>query len=117
MPVLTGLGGAADLIRAGIGIRRQLLDADIYSRTADYTTVPDRIRRRRRATIDNLLPADDPRCQCAAMPRPALRGHRTATSRAVDALLVMAAIAGVAGMLRRCEQSAGTAASNYRAVL
>ncbi|MEV6102484.1 hypothetical protein [Nocardia sp. NPDC051981] len=64
-PVLTGLDGAADLIQADIRIRRQLLDADIYSRTADFTTIPDRIRRR--ATPDDLLPAAYLRYQCAAI--------------------------------------------------
>ncbi|MFE3229458.1 hypothetical protein [Nocardia sp. NPDC059228] len=56
-PALTGLDGGADLIQADIRIRRQLLDADIYRRTADFTAIPDRIRRRWRATTDDLLPA------------------------------------------------------------
>ncbi|MEU6584178.1 hypothetical protein [Nocardia sp. NPDC046763] len=64
---MTGLDGAADLIPADIGIRRQLLDADIYSRTADFTTIPDRIHRLRRATIDDLLTAAYLRRQCAAI--------------------------------------------------
>ncbi|MFE3002394.1 hypothetical protein ACFXG4_46430 [Nocardia sp. NPDC059246] len=67
LPVLTGLDGGAGLVQADIRIRRQLLDADIYSRTADFTTIPDRIRRRWRATTDDLLPAAYLRYQCAAI--------------------------------------------------
>ncbi|MFJ9371335.1 hypothetical protein ACIRRA_43995 [Nocardia sp. NPDC101769] len=65
--MLTGLDGGADLIQADIGIRRQLLDADIYCRTADFTTIPDRIRGRWRPTADELLPAAYLRYQCAAI--------------------------------------------------
>ncbi|MEU1428516.1 hypothetical protein ABZ412_15715 [Nocardia sp. NPDC005746] len=49
------------------GAHRQLLDADIYSRTADFTTIPDRIRRRWRATADDLLPRAYLRYQCVAI--------------------------------------------------
>ncbi|MGW4124487.1 hypothetical protein [Nocardia sp. NPDC004711] len=67
LPSLNVLDGAADLIRADIRIRRQPLDADICSRTADFTTIPDRIRRRWRATADDLLPPAYLRYQCAAI--------------------------------------------------
>ncbi|GAB2443584.1 hypothetical protein [Nocardia tengchongensis] len=67
LPLLTVLDGAADLVQADIQIRRRLLDADIYSRTADFTTIPDRIRRRWRATADDLLPRAYLRYQCAAI--------------------------------------------------
>ncbi|WP_433567007.1 hypothetical protein ACQP1O_18580 [Nocardia sp. CA-151230] len=66
-PSLTGLDGGADLIQADIGNRRQLCDAEIVGRTADFTTIPDRIRRRWRATADDLLPGAYLRYQCAAI--------------------------------------------------
>ncbi|MFD7842142.1 hypothetical protein ACFV4K_04260 [Nocardia sp. NPDC059764] len=40
LPVLTGLDGAADLVQADIGMRHRLLDAEICSRKADFTTIP-----------------------------------------------------------------------------
>ncbi|MFE3262360.1 hypothetical protein [Nocardia sp. NPDC059229] len=67
LPLLTALDGAADLIQADIRIRRQLLNPDIYRRTADFTTIPDRIRRRWHATTDDLLPPAYLRYQCAAI--------------------------------------------------
>ncbi|QVI19832.1 hypothetical protein KHQ06_26400 [Nocardia tengchongensis] len=67
LPVLTVLDGAADLVQADIQIRRRLLDADIYSRTADFTTIPDRIRRRWHATADDLLPRAYLCYQCASI--------------------------------------------------
>ncbi|MFJ9371399.1 hypothetical protein ACIRRA_44345 [Nocardia sp. NPDC101769] len=66
-PVLSGLDGAADLIQADIGIRRQLCDAEIVGRTADFTTIPDRIRGRWRVTADDLLAGAYLRYQCAAI--------------------------------------------------
>ncbi|WP_433566767.1 hypothetical protein ACQP1O_17190 [Nocardia sp. CA-151230] len=65
-PSLTGPDRGADLTQADIGIRRQLCDAEIVYRTADFT-IPDRIRRRWHATADGLLTAAYLRYQCAAI--------------------------------------------------
>lgn len=66
-PMLAAVGGAADVIRADIEIRRVPAGPEIFARTTDYAVIPDRIHQHWRTSADHQLTAAYVRYQCAGI--------------------------------------------------